>query len=112
MTETESNIRESLLSTLSFLASKEEQIAFAAKVYYASYQVEFACWWFDTFYPEEPNSLVMFSEKQLAILKAFTLAFGTNIEALGSAEMSIEDLQCNPQKSSGSTLQIADDDCC
>jgi hypothetical protein len=59
MNETETNIRQSLLSTLSFLSSEAQQREFAAKVPYKSYAGEFACWWFDTFYPDEPEALVL-----------------------------------------------------
>jgi hypothetical protein len=92
MTETEANIRASLLDTLSFLASETKQREFAAKVFYASYQSEFACWWFDTFYPDESSSLHMFSETQLAILRAFSEAFDRNLTQLGLGELPIEHL--------------------
>ena len=97
MTETESNIRESLLDTLPFLASEEKQREFAARVPYASYQGEFACWWFDTFFPEEPSALRMFSARQLATLRSFSEVFERNYAAIGNAEQSISELLRKPE---------------
>ena len=97
MTEVEANIRESLLNTLSFLASEAKQREFAARVFYASYQSEFACWWFDTFYPEEPSALNMFSSPQLAILKSFSETFDRNLVALGYGDHTLEDLLQKPE---------------
>jgi hypothetical protein len=92
MTEAEASIRESLLNTLSFLASETQQREFAAKVFYASYQDEFACWWFDTFYPDEPSALHMFIETQLAILRSFSEVFDRNLTQLGDGELPVEQL--------------------
>jgi len=97
MTEEEANIRESLLNTLSFLASEAKQREFAAEVFYASYQSEFACWWFDTFYADKASTLHMFSPQQLAILKSFSEAFDRNLIALGFGNHALEDLLQKPE---------------
>lgn len=108
MTETEANIRESLLTTLSFLASETQQREFAAKVYYATYHDEFACWWFDTFYPEEPSALQMFSPSQLAALKAFSGTFEKNLDALGDEPLKIDQLQAKSEwKTVVASAQVA-----
>lgn len=92
MTETLKDIRASLLTTLAFLASERQQREFAAKVPYASYQGEFACWWFDTFFPDEPEALEMFDLKQLDALRHFSAAFDSCLQAVGNGELSIESL--------------------
>jgi hypothetical protein len=97
MTETEANVRESLLKTLSFLASEPQQREFAERVSYASYQGEFACWWFDTFFPDEPSALHMFTAPQLTILKSFSEVFERNFEALGNAELPLVELHHRPE---------------
>ena len=97
MTEAEASIRESLLNTLSFLASKTQQREFASKVFYASYQDEFACWWFDTFHPNEPNAPRMFNEAQLTILRSFSAIFDRAIVKLGDCERTIEQLLQEPE---------------
>ena len=71
MNTPEDDIKESILRTLSFLASKDQQRKFAEKVYYDVYQDEFACWWFDTFFPEEH----IFSKDKKAILSDFSKKF-------------------------------------
>ncbi|WP_426663217.1 hypothetical protein [Rhodanobacter aciditrophus] len=97
MTEAETNIRESLLSTLLFLASETQQREFAAKVFYASYSDEFASWWFDTFCPDEPSALHMFSEVQLATLRSFSATFDRNLAELRDGERTIEQLLQEPR---------------
>jgi len=92
MTEAESNIRESLLDTLSFLASETKQREFAATVFYTSYQDEFAFWWFDTFHPDEPSALRMFNEAQLTILRSFSESFDGNLVELSDGERTIGQL--------------------
>jgi hypothetical protein len=93
MTETQQNIRDSLLTTLAFLASESQQKEFAAKVHYDSYEDEFACWWFDTFFPDEPDALEMFTSKQLAALEAFSSAFDECLREVGCEARTIEQLQ-------------------
>jgi hypothetical protein len=95
--EAEANIRESLLNTLSFLASEAQQREFAAEVFYASYQDEFACWWFDTFYPDEPSALAMFNSRQLSALTAFSQVFDRNLETIGDEVLTIDQLQSKPE---------------
>lgn len=97
MIEAETSIRESLLNTLSFLASEAQQREFASKVFYASYQDEFACWWFDTFYPDEANMSRIFNEAQLAILRSFSTSFGRVLVKLGDSERTIEQLLQEPE---------------
>lgn len=92
MTEAQQNIRESLLTTLSFLASIEEQRKFASKVFYSSYQDEFACWWFDNFLPDEPGAAEMFTPLQLVVLREFSRMFDTCLESIGSVVMDIDSL--------------------
>jgi hypothetical protein len=93
MTETEQSIRESLLNTLAFLASESQQSDFAAKVDYKVYQDEFACWWFDTFYPDDPGAKAMFSESELEALRFFSNIFDKATRALQNRPLSIQDLQ-------------------
>ena len=95
MTEAQEDIRSSVLTTLSFLASEAQQQEFASKVYYACYQDEFACWWYDdTCYdPDEPGVLEMFTAEQLAALRVFSTTFDLCSEALGSGLMTIQQLQ-------------------
>ena len=97
MNKTELNIRQSLLSTLTFLASEYQQLDFAAQVQYASYQGEFSCWWFDTFFPEEPEATRMFSSRQLSILTGFSEHFNRSLAELPSAPFSIQQLLATPQ---------------
>ena len=97
MTEAHENIRASLLNTLSFLASQTQQQEFAAKVFYDSYQDEFACWWFDTFFPNEQDALEMFTAKQIAILRRFTNAFENCLKTLGSGPLRIEQLHAKAE---------------
>lgn len=92
MTEALEDIRASLLSTLAFLASEKQQREFAAKVPYASYQGKFACWWFDTFFPDEPEALEMLNLKQLDALRHFSAAFDRCLKAVGNDQLSIESL--------------------
>ena len=92
MTESDRNIRDSLLSTLKFLSSTDEQRSFAEEVRYEDYEGEFACWWFDTFYPDEPRSSVMFDVEQLAALREFTATFEASHLALGRQSFSINQL--------------------
>ena len=92
MTEAETNIRQSLLDTLLFLASEEAQREFSKKRHYAAYQGEFACWWFDTFFPDEPDALRMFSGSELAILQEFSASFDQTLTAIGMSPLSIEEL--------------------
>lgn len=93
MTETQKNIRASLIDTLTFLASEPKQTEFAAKVHYDSYQGEFACWWFDTFSPDEPDVLEMFTSEQLDALRAFSGAFDECLRKVGFEAQTIEQLQ-------------------
>lgn len=97
MTEAETSIRKSLLDTLAFLASETQQREFAAQIFYASYQDEFACWWFDTFYPDEPDALHMFNEAQTTILRSFSEAFSRNLVELGDGAHTIEQLLQRPE---------------
>jgi len=97
MTEAEANICRSLLDTLLFLASESAQREFAKKRHYASYQGEFACWWFDTFFPEEPSTLQMFTGNELVILRAFSESFDGTLTAIGMAPLSIEELLAKPE---------------
>jgi hypothetical protein len=97
MTDAEANIRESLISTLQFLGSEEMQIEFAAKVPYRTYQDEFACWWFDTFFPEDQSTSHMFTENQLNELKTFSLAFNSSLSTLNDGDLSIQQLLAKPQ---------------
>ncbi|MDM0015826.1 hypothetical protein QTH87_25530 [Variovorax sp. J22P168] len=97
MTEFEATIRESLLTTLSFLSSISQQREFASKVPYDSYAGEFAHWWFDTFYPDEPNASVMFDPRELLALRAFSEDFDRNITALSDEGLSIEELQATAE---------------
>ena len=95
MTESQEDIRSSVLTTLSFLASETQQQGFASKVYYACYQDEFACWWFDDicFDPDESGALEMFTAEQLSALRVFSTTFDLCSEALGSRLMTIQQLQ-------------------
>ncbi len=92
MTEAQEEIRASLLTTLGFLASEKQQREFAGKVTYGSYQDEFACWWFDTFFPDEPEALEMFNLKQLNALRHFSAAFDRCVQAIGGDALPIESL--------------------
>lgn len=92
MTEALEDIRASLLTTLAFLASETHQREFAVKVPYASYQGEFACWWFDTFISGEPEALEMFNLKQLNALSHFSATFDHCLQAVGNGALSIESL--------------------
>lgn len=97
MTESEANIRESLLNTLSILSSTAKQRKFAMKVSYRSYASEFACWWFDTFYPDEPNASAMFGATELRTLRAFSEEFDRNLSVLSDEGLSIEKLQATAE---------------
>ena len=97
MTESQENIRSSLMSTLSFLASEAQQQEFASKVYYACYKDEFACWWFDNFLPDEPGATEIINVKQLAALREFSTEFDLCLENLGSEQMTIQQLQAHPE---------------
>jgi len=96
MTEAEVSIRESLLSTLSLIASEAAQREFAEKVPYSSYQDEFACWWFDTFFPDDPSASHMFSAGQIELLKDFSDIFDMSLLAL-SEDLTIEQLLAKPE---------------
>ncbi len=93
MTESETSIRESLLSTLSFLASETKQQEFASKVFYQDYLGEFACWWFDTFYPDEPSTATMFEPNHVTALLSFSNEFERSIDALDSDGLTMPQLQ-------------------
>lgn len=93
MDESGVNIRNHQLDTLYFLSSEAEQREFASKVFYPEYQSEFACWWFDMFYPDKPDSLEMYSMSELEILKRFSTVFDECLDALGFEDMTIEQLQ-------------------
>ena len=90
MTEAQQSIRESLLTTLSFLASVEEQREFASKVFYSSYQDEFAGWWFDNFLPDESGATEMFTPWQLVVLREFSHMFDTCLESLCAVVMDMD----------------------
>ena len=96
MTESETKIRESLLDALSFLASVTEQLEFATKVSYAAYQDEFAHWWFDTFFPEDPKARNMFNPTQLEILMAFSKTF-EQCDTLDGKHLTIQQLQATTE---------------
>ena len=93
MNKPEDDIRESLLNTLHFLASEKEQQEFAKKVYYDTYHDEFACWWLDTFSPEDN----IFNKEHLSILTEFSEILDTNTELLGNHKQTIEQLQKQPE---------------
>jgi len=93
MNKPEDDIRESLLNTLHFLASEEEQQEFAKKVYYDTYHDEFACWWFDTFFPEDH----IFNKVQISILVEFSEIFDTNLDLIEDNKQTIEQLQKQPE---------------
>lgn len=97
MNEAERSIRDSLIHTLRFLASEVQQAEFAAKVHYDVYQDEFACWWFDTFYPDEPEATAMFSDAELKTLRDFSSIFGHATNELKNLPMSIQALQATRQ---------------
>jgi hypothetical protein len=97
MTEAEASVRESLLSTLSFLASVSEQREFAAKVTYSVYQDEFACWWLDTFYPEDLSVRHIFSPDQMEILVAFSKTFEQALTSLEGRPLTIHQLQATDE---------------
>jgi hypothetical protein len=92
MTEAQQSIREALLTTLSFLASADKQREFASKVFYSSYQDEFACWWFDDFLPDEPGATEMFTPRQLVVLREFSCKFDSCLESIGAVVMDINSL--------------------
>lgn len=92
MTEAQENIRESLLTTLAFFASEKQQREFAAKVSYTSYQGEFACWWFDTFFPDNQGALEMFTPTQLSALRLFSRALDNCLRDIGNGTLAIEQL--------------------
>ncbi len=95
---TETNVRESLLDTLSFLASEERQLDFASKVFYEAYQEEWACWWFDAFSWEDSVALNIFSPSQLALVKQFTKAFDYALDRIGvNRRLTIAQLQAKPE---------------
>lgn len=97
MTESEANIRESLLNTLSFLSSTAKQREFATKVPYLCYASEFACWWFDTFYRDEPNASAMFGATELRALRAFSEDFDRTLADFSDEGLSIEQLQATAE---------------
>jgi hypothetical protein len=72
MTEEEESIRHSTLHVIAFLASVSEQRKFAAKVTYACYQDEFACWLDAVFVREDHKTPNMFNAKQIEVLKGFS----------------------------------------
>ena len=92
MTEAQQGIREALLTTLSFLASVEEQREFASQVFYFSYQDEFAGWWFDNFLPDEPSATEMFTPWQLGVLREFSCMFDSCLESMGAVVMDMDSL--------------------
>ena len=85
------------MTTLSFLASEAQQQEFASKVYYSSYQDEFACWWFDDFLPDEPDAVEMFTTEQLAALRVFSTTFDLCSETLGNEQMTMQQLQAKAE---------------
>lgn len=97
MNEAEKSIRDGLVGTLEFLSSPPQQREFAANVHYDSYDDEFACWWLDEFYPDEPIAKQMFTSKQLQILVKFTQLFESNLAVLGVEKRSIEELHGTPE---------------
>jgi hypothetical protein len=97
MDESDQSIRSALLSTLAFLASAEEQRGFAQKVEYEDYEGEFACWWFDEFYPDEPRALAMFTSGQLAALREFSAVFEACHTSLAHESFSIDQLLANSE---------------
>src|SRR5437763_327952 len=97
MTPTETNMRDSLLNTLSLLASEAQLQEFAAKTPYDSFRGEFSCWWFDTFYSKEPSAGRMFSTNELVALSEFSQVFDKNLKALGNEHLTIEELQARAE---------------
>jgi hypothetical protein len=94
--ESDTNLRQSTLDTLAFLASSEQQRAFAAKVYYEDYVGEFTCWWFDSFLPDNALSRRRYSPKEFDALLAFSAVFERRIRALGQRSRSIDELLAEP----------------
>ena len=109
MTETEANIRKSLLDTLRFLASEAAQREFAEQKHYASYHGEFACWWFDTFFPNEPSAMRMFTEDEFGVLSVFSDRFDKNLKTIGLAPLPIGDLLA--KKEWGAVIESAREAC-
>jgi hypothetical protein len=93
LTEDEESIRQSTVHILSFLASVSEQRKFAAKVTYACYQDEFACWLDGVFVPEDPKTLNMFNAEQFEVLKEFSDFFYEAGSELDGVPLTIEQLQ-------------------
>jgi len=97
MTEDEADIRESLIKTLEFLGSEKMQIEFANKVFYNTYHDEFACWWFDTFLPENQFIRNMFTQNQINELKTFSLVFDACLSTFNDGDLPMQKLLENPQ---------------
>ena len=97
MTTAETSIRESLLGTLSFLASVSEQREFAAKVRYDVYQDEIAHWWFDAFFPDDALTCRIFRPSQLEALVAFSEVFDRVGASLDGKVLTMEQLQATQE---------------
>jgi hypothetical protein len=93
MTEEEESIRHSTLHILAFFASVSEQRTFAAKVTYACYQDEFACWLDGVFVPEDHKTPNMFNAKQIEVLRGFSDFFYETGSELDGVPLTIEQLQ-------------------
>ncbi len=97
MTDAEKSIRDSLLTTLEFLASEDQQLDFASKIHYEAYQDEFTCWWLDDFFPNAPEAHSMFSGRELEALRAFSSILERSTQPLEGCRLSIEALQSTNQ---------------
>ena len=84
------------MDTLAFLASPEEQRSFAAKVHYDDYVGEFACWWFDSFLPDNPLSRGRYSAAEFEALVAFSASLDKHLAALPTRPRSIDELLAEP----------------
>jgi hypothetical protein len=93
MTEEEESIRHSTLHVIAFLASVSEQRKFAAKVTYACYQDEFACWLDAVFVREDHKTPNMFNAKQIEVLKGFSDFFYETGSELDEVPLTIQQLQ-------------------
>ena len=97
MDETDANLRASTLDTLQFLASPTEQRRFAAKVFYENYAGEFACWFFDSFLPENPFTHARYTAQELSTLNDFSQRFDQLLQSLADRPLTINALLNDPQ---------------
>ncbi len=90
-------LRDSLLKTLAFLASDQQQTEFGSRGYTYVYQDEFACWWFDTYILDDERYLRIFSKPQLEALKRFSGEFEHILAAIGSKRIEMASLLVLPE---------------